>query len=134
MAYRKKRLTSVALISFTDIIMLLLIFILITSSFITYSGIKINLPQSTTKETDYNNNIVLSITVDDKVYLNNDLVEIANIPVLLKNMLLGNPGQVVVVHADQDIPIKNMVKVLDAAKASGHNRFFLATKHLSTSE
>lgn len=126
---RKKRITATALISIADVIMLLLIFILVSSSFITNSGIKINLPESTSNEADYSNNIVLTITKQKQVFLGNTPVELERLPTLLSQMLLVNPSQTVIVYADEELSIKSMVSVLDLAKSSGHNRFFLATRY-----
>lgn len=126
---KKKRITSTALISITDVIMLLLIFILVTSTFITNSGIKIDLPESSTKETDYSNSPIISITNNLEIFIDNTKVSKEELPVLLSEILLDKPGQTVIVYADKQITIKDMVSVLDLAKKSGHNKFFLATKY-----
>mgnify|MGYP006280646553 CR=1 FL=1 len=130
----KKRISSVALISFTDIIFLLLIFILISSSFITHSGIKVNLPSSVSNSNEYNKNISLTITKDENIFINDKPVAWEGLAPKLQNMLLDNPEQVVVVRADQDIALKKIVKLLDVAKLSGTNRFFIATEIVSEIE
>jgi biopolymer transport protein ExbD len=126
--HKKKRISSVALISFTDIIFLLLIFILISSSFITHSGIKINLPSSTVQQNDYTKNISLTLTKDEEIYLDDELVTWETLPKLLNERMLNDPEQVVVVRADQDIPLRKVVRLLDKARESGSNRFFIATE------
>ncbi|MEA1973594.1 MAG: biopolymer transporter ExbD, partial [Candidatus Cloacimonadota bacterium] len=70
----KKRISSIALISFTDIIFLLLIFILISSSFITHSGVKVSLPRSTSQQNEYNKNISLTLTNNDEIFINEEKV------------------------------------------------------------
>ena len=66
----KKRITTAALISFTDVIFLLLLFLLISSSFITHSGIKVDLPASTSVENEFNKNISLTLTANNEVFIN----------------------------------------------------------------
>ncbi len=125
---KKKKISSVALISFTDIIFLLLIFILVSSSFITHSGIKINLPSSTSQQNEYNKNLSLTLTKDNKLFIENEEVSWEELPSVLNQKLVDNPEQVVVVRADEEISIKKLVQLLDLAKLSGSNRFFIATE------
>ncbi|MDD3051011.1 MAG: biopolymer transporter ExbD [Candidatus Cloacimonetes bacterium] len=124
----KKRITTVALISFTDIIFLLLIFLLISSSFITHSGIKVNLPSSTSQQNEFNKNISLTLTDDEKIFVDDEEVTWETLVAVLNGRLIDDPEQVVVVRADQEIPLKKVVKLLDMAKLSGTNRFFIATE------
>jgi biopolymer transport protein ExbD len=124
----KKRISSIALISFTDVIFLLIIFILISSSFITHSGIKVNLPGSGSQQNEFNKNINLTITKNDELYIDNEKTDWKNLPRLLNEKLIDDPEQVVVIRADEDIPLKKIVRLLDLAKLSGTNRFFIATE------
>jgi biopolymer transport protein ExbD len=130
----KKRISSVALISFADVIFLLLIFLLISSSFITHSGIKVNLPSSTTQQNEYNRNISLTITQDDELYVDDVKVTWETLPTVLNQRLIDDPEQVVIVRADQDIALKRIVRLLDVAKLSGTNRFFIATEIVASEE
>jgi len=132
---KKKRISSLALISFTDVIFLLLIFLLISSSYITHSGIKVNLPGSSSQQNDYNKNISLTLTNGDELFVNEEKTDWDGLPVILQQLLIDDPEQVVVVRADEDVPLKKVVKLLDIAKLSGTTRFFIATEiNLSDSE
>ena len=123
----KKRIASAALISFTDVIFLLLLFLLISSSFITHSGIKVNLPGSTSQENEFNKNISLTLTKDDEVFINDVKISWDEISSELNKRLIDDPEQVVMVRADEDAVLKKIVKLLDLARRSGSNRFFIAT-------
>ncbi len=124
----KKRISSVTLISFADVIFLLLIFLLISSNFITHSGIKVNLPASSTQQNEYNRNISLTITREEALFVNDISVTWESLPTILNQFLIDDPEQVVVVRADQEISLKQIVRLLDIAKLSGTNRFFIATE------
>ena len=130
----KKRVSSVTLISFADVIFLLLIFLLISSNFITHSGIKVNLPSSSTLQNEYNRNISVTITREEDLFVNDISATWENLPTLLNQMLIDDPEQVVVIRADQEIPLKQVVKLLDIAKLSGTNRFFIATEIIRSEE
>jgi len=124
----KKRITAAALISFTDVIFLLLIFLLISSSFITHSGIKVNLPGSGSQQNEFNKNINLTLTKNDELFVDSEKTDWKNLPRLLNERLIDDPEQVVVIRADEEIPLKKIVRLLDLAKLSGSNRFFIATE------
>ena len=125
---KRKRIASVALISFADVIFLLLIFFLISSSFITHSGIKVNLPGSSSQQNEYNKNISITLTKNDELYVNDERVTWGDLAKVLNEKLISDPEQVVVIRADEDIPLKKVVRLLDLAKLSGSSRFFIATE------
>lgn len=125
---QRKRISSVALISFADVIFLLLIFLLISSSFITHSGIKVNLPGSSSQQNEFTRNVSLTLTSDDEIFVDNEKVSWEELPGVLNKRLIDDPEQVVVVRADQDVALKKVVRLLDLAKLSGTNRFFIATE------
>jgi len=125
---KKKRLSTIGLISFTDVIFLLLIFLLISSNFITHSGIKVDLPGSNSQQNEYNKNISLTLTKNNEVFINNEIVSWEELSGVLNRKLIDDPEQVVVVRADETVELKNVVKLLDIAKLSGTNRFFIATE------
>lgn len=124
----KKRISTTALVSLTDVIFLLLIFLLISSNFITHSGIKVELPGSNSQQNEFNKNISLTLTKDDEIFINNDAVSWEELPAELNRLLVDDPEQVVVVRADEDVILKKIVRLLDIAKLSGTSRFFIATE------
>ncbi|MCK4654275.1 MAG: biopolymer transporter ExbD [Candidatus Cloacimonetes bacterium] len=125
---RKKRISTITLISFADVIFLLIIFLLISSNFITHSGIKVNLPGSSSQQNEFNKNISLTLTKDQEIYIDNEYVTWEQLPEVLNRKLIDDPEQVVVVRADEDVTLKMVVKLLDLARLSGTNRFFIATE------
>ena len=125
---KKKRISTIGLISFTDVIFLLLIFLLISSNFITHSGIKVDLPGSNSQQNEYNKNISLTLTKNNEIFINNEIVGWEELPEVLNRKLIDDPEQVVVARADETVQLKNVVRLLDIAKLSGTNRFFIATE------
>ena len=99
----------------TDVIFLLLLFFILTNSFITPSGLPINLPASKSA------NIVLqkvsvTITKDLKYSVNDKKVSINQLEGVLRNALTEKKG-VVVLHCDEGVPVKYLVKVAGIATA-----------------
>ncbi|MCD4828463.1 MAG: biopolymer transporter ExbD [Candidatus Cloacimonetes bacterium] len=128
-ALQKKRISSVALISFTDIIFLLLIFLLISSSFITQSGIKVDLPTATTAQKEFTENIKVTLTRQGELFLGGVEQPLApdELSARLRDMLIENPEQVVVINADEETSLKQVVRLIELVRATGAPEFFIAT-------
>jgi biopolymer transport protein ExbD len=102
--------------SMTDIIFLLLIFFMLTSSFITPSGLPINLPASKTS------NIVMqkvsvTITADLKYYVNDKKTAVGDLDIAIQRELKNSDEGVVVLHIDKSVPTEYLVKVAGIASA-----------------
>jgi len=101
--------------SMTDIIFLLLIFFMLTSNFITPSGIAVNLPSSKTS-TIVMQKVSVTITKDLKFYVNEQPTTRGNIEAVLRNELTGKEGTVVL-HIDSEVPVEHLVYVAGIAKS-----------------
>jgi len=99
--------------SMTDIIFLLLIFFMLTSSFITPSGLPVNLPSSKSS-TIVLQKVSVTITPDLQYFVNNRKVSRGMIEAELRNELAEKEG-VVVLHIDKDVPTEYLVEVASIA-------------------
>lgn len=114
--------------SLTDIVMLLLIFFLLTSSFVTTRGLDVVLPQADNSTATQDQRIVVSINEAGKITVNDQTATIETIPALVKTALASDTTRPVVVRADQVVQLKEVVSVLDAVRGAGARRFFIATE------
>ncbi len=95
--------------SMTDIIFLLLIFFMLTSSFITPSGLTVNLPSSETSDIVMQE-VTVTITKDFKYSVNDKIVSREQIKSELTSLLTGKKGQVVL-HIDKEVPVEYLVEI-----------------------
>lgn len=95
--------------SMTDIIFLLLIFFMLTSSFITPSGLPVNLPSSETSDIAMQE-VTVSVTKDLKYAVNDRVVSRDQIKAELTSLLSGKQGQVVL-HIDKEVPVEYLVEI-----------------------
>jgi biopolymer transport protein ExbD len=95
--------------SMTDIIFLLLIFFMLTSSFITPSGLPVNLPSSETSDIVMQE-VTVSVTKDLKYSVNDKVVARDQIKSELGSLLAGKKGQVVL-HIDKEVPVEYLVEI-----------------------
>jgi biopolymer transport protein ExbD len=99
--------------SMTDLIFLLLVFFMLTSSFVTPSGLPVNLPSSKASTIEVQK-ISVTITKDLQYYVNDKKVSQAMLEGELKSRLLGNKGSVVL-HIDKSVPSEHLVYVAGIA-------------------
>lgn len=102
--------------SMTDIIFLLLIFFMLTSSFITPSGLPVNLPSS--KSTNIvMQKVSVTITKDMLYFVNDKRVAASDIETAIKRELRNADEGVVVLHIDKSVPTEHLVRVAGIASS-----------------
>lgn len=101
--------------SMTDIIFLLLIFFMLTSSFITPSGLNVNLPSSKRSEIVMQK-VSVTITEDLQYLVNNQEVNRESLEAVLRQELNAGEGEgVVVLHVDKSVPTEYFVEAAGIA-------------------
>ncbi|MDH5602421.1 MAG: biopolymer transporter ExbD [Cyclobacteriaceae bacterium] len=101
--------------SMTDIVFLLLIFFMLTTNFITPSGLQVNLPASESTVVEMQK-VSVTITEDLSYYVNNKRVSKANVRTELRSALKEGKG-VVAIHIDKSVPTEHLVYVAGIANA-----------------
>jgi biopolymer transport protein ExbD len=99
--------------SMTDIIFLLLIFFMLTSNFITPSGLPVNLPSSKSSNIVMQK-VTVTVTPDLQYFVNAKKTSMGGLEGVLRNELTEAEG-VVVLHIDKDVPVEHLVKVAGIA-------------------
>ncbi|WP_430973730.1 ExbD/TolR family protein [Sunxiuqinia rutila] len=126
---RNKVDASFSMSSMTDIVFLLLIFFMVTSTLIAPNALKLLLPQSN-NQTAAKPITTVSITADLKYHVNIDgkvkRVAFHEIEPALQNAIGENPEAYVSLHADRTVPIEQVVKVMNIAKRNKY-KMILAT-------
>lgn len=100
---------SFSMSSMTDIIFLLLIFFMLTSSFITPSGLPVNLPSSETSDIVMQE-VTVTVTKDLRFSVNDKVVTRDQIKDELTTLLKDKKGQVVL-HIDKQVPVEYLVEI-----------------------
>ena len=114
--------------SLTDIVMLLLIFFLLTSQFVVQTGVKVKLPSSKTNEKTAPSRLVVTLTAAGTIYAGSEQVSIDELPAKL-NKIKGNLTEGnLIIRADKTVPVNLVIKVIDAARASGIDKFTIQTE------
>jgi len=109
----------------TDIIFLLLIFFMITSTLIHPTALKLLLPKSS-HQTSAKPITTVSITRDLQYYIEDIPVKLENLERILQEKLGENPDIYISIHMDESVPVEHLVNVLNIAKNNQY-KIILAT-------
>lgn len=131
---RERKETVLNLTPLIDVVFLLIIFFMLTTTFRTvFQGIKVDLPTTTTPQEKIERNIIISITKDNRLYLDEKEVIESELVRLLKEKLEGREG-LVIINADKDISHGKVVKTMDMAKQAGADRLGILTSYVKVVE
>lgn len=100
--------------SMTDIVFLLLIFFMLTSTMVTTNALDLVLPKAKGK-TDSNKNISVSINKDLEFFIDKDKVQEADLEAKLLAMFSNKEDKALILRAEEGVPIEKAVNVLDIA-------------------
>ena len=110
---RKKVKTQLNIAPLIDMVFLLLIFFMLSSHFVTQPGIKIVLPTAVTAKLYPEEDIIVSITKDGHLYLNDEKVNLHSLLTRLRSKLEAAKKKSVIIKADEKIDLGLAVKVMD---------------------
>lgn len=114
---RMEPLTLFSQSSLTDIVLLLLIFFLLTSSFVTNFGIKVDVPNAETGAQTDNRFISVAVTDKGEFFVDGTRVSSGQLAAEIRRVKQNKPEGTLVLRADKDAIIENAVRVMNIAKA-----------------
>jgi biopolymer transport protein ExbD len=123
---RNKISNEFSLASMTDMIFLLLIFFMISSTMVNPNALKLLLPQSQ-NQTKAKPLTTVSITKDLKYYIEKSPVSFDQIEPMLQKKLGNDPEIYISLSVDETVPMKEVVKVMNIAKKNKY-KLILATR------
>lgn len=125
---RPKPQVALPLTSLIDIVFLLLIYFLLTTSFMVDEAINLKLPQARAAATQTQQVITVYVAQDGRVLVGQEEVPVELLFGRLKEMIAGRRGAQVVIKADRRVVLNAAVRVMDLAKAAGAANLYLATE------
>jgi biopolymer transport protein ExbD len=111
--------TEINLTPMLDVTFIMLIFFIVTASFVKESGIDVNRPAAATAERKERGNILVAITDTGQVWIDKRPVDIRAVRANIERMHAENPQGSVVIQADKDSKNGLLVAVMDAAREAG---------------
>jgi biopolymer transport protein ExbD len=118
------------LTSLIDVVFLLLIFFMVSTTFERHSLLRLDLPEAATAETETVPNVIeLVITDDGRMFIGDSMLaddRRATVQAAIVERFADNPEATLVIRADAEAPHRLVVRALDAAAAEGIRRLTIA--------
>ena len=112
-----------------DVVFLLLIFFMVSSTFISAPGIKNDLPEATSKEIVHQKeDVTIVMRFNNEIILNSKTVTMDELKVGLEETAKKDSKALVIIQADAGVSHGKVVQVMDLARAAGLNQLAIATK------
>ena len=124
---RHPPLTQFSLASLTDIVMLLLVFFLLSSTYIIQPGIKVHLPPSETSQVIDEKGVIVTIARDGSIWVGDERTGLEGLASALRRHIVHGASQTIIINADKAGSRERAVRVIDRIKAAGGERFLIAT-------
>ena len=102
-----------------DVVFIMLIFFIVTASFIKEAGIDVNRPDAPTSESIADANILIAISSNDEIWIDKRMIDPRAVRPNIERLYAENPKGSVVIQADKKSTNETLVTVMDAARQAG---------------
>lgn len=131
MGFRRKQRREdvrVDLTPMVDVVFLLLIFFMVSTTFVESPGLDIELPTASTQQQHKPRQLRAYLTAEGTLYLGEQQLPIARLQQRLQQAVQGSPKPAFVVVADKRTPHGKVVEVMDAARQAGWQQLSISTR------
>jgi len=102
-----------------DVVFILLIFFIVTASFVKEAGIDVNRPEAATAVKKQRANILVAISDKGDIWINKRKIDIRAVQANIERLKAENPQGTVVIQADKKSTTDTLIKVMDSARSAG---------------
>lgn len=131
MARRKSAIeeeTEINITPMLDVVFIMLIFFIVTTSFVRETGIDPNRPEAWTATTKERGNILIGVSSSNEIWMNKGRVEIEQIRAMVEAALAESPESSVVIVVDEDAATGNLIDLMDQIRLAGVTNISLAAE------
>jgi biopolymer transport protein ExbD len=125
---RKSEESEVNMTPMLDVVFIMLIFFIVTASFVKEAGVDVNRPPAFTAIAKDKGNILIAITESGQIWIDRRQVDPRSLRANIERLHGENPQGAIVVQADKNSQNHLLVAVMDAAKAAGVNQIAIAAE------
>ena len=102
-----------------DIVFIILIFFVVSTSFVKESGVDVSRPDASSAERKQRGNIMVGITADNQVWVDRRQIDVRAVRANIERLHAENPEGAVVIQADRDSRTGLLVQVIDQSRLAG---------------
>jgi biopolymer transport protein ExbD len=109
-----------------DIVFIMLIFFIVTTSFVKEAGVDVSRPSAQTAERKERGNILIAITADNQVWIDKRQIDIRAVRANVERLHAENPEGSVIIQADKASTNGTLISVIDQARLAGVSNVSIA--------
>lgn len=109
-----------------DLVFLLLIFFMVTTSFVKETGVDVQRPQASTATLKEAGNILVGVSSEGKIFLESKEIDVRSVRAHVERSLAENPEGAVVIVADKDSNTGVVIQVMDQCRLAGAENVSIA--------
>ena len=126
--FSKAEESEINLTPMLDVVFIMLIFFIVTATFIKEPGETVRKPEALTAEQKRTVSVLVAITPANEIWIDNEKVDPSGVRSVLERLIAENPKGGLVIQADQSAKNEALMKVLEAARAAGIQQVAVATE------
>jgi biopolymer transport protein ExbD len=111
-----------------DMVFILLIFFIVTTVFVEETGVEVTKPEAASQIQLEKNSILIAITANNNVVYGGRDIGVNGVRGLVKRLIQDDPRMPVIIQADESVPTRILVRVIDEAKLAGANSVNISTR------
>ncbi len=111
-----------------DVVFIMLIFFIVTATFIKESGIEINRPDTETAEMKKTVSLLVAVGADSSIWIDKKKVDIRNVRPMMEKLHAENPKGGLVIQADSESKVEKVLAIMDSARAIGITQIAIASE------
>jgi biopolymer transport protein ExbD len=120
--------TEINITPMLDVVFIMLIFFIVTTSFVRETGIDPNRPEAWTAVTKERANILIAVSAANDIWMNKSRVELEQIRAMVEAALAESPESSVIIIVDEDAATGNLIDLMDQVRLAGVNNISLAAE------
>ena len=109
-----------------DVVFIMLIFFIVTTSFVKEAGIDVNKPKAAQAQKKPTATIFIAIRPNGEIHMDKRIVDIERVSATIEKLLAESPTDTVIIQADREAKHGVVVKVMDQIKAAGIDKISIA--------
>ncbi len=112
-----------------DIVFIMLIFFIVTTSFVKETGVDINRPNAETAERDEKGNILVAITQNNEIWIDKRRIDLKAVRANIERLRIEYPEGSVIIQADKESRSGLLVEAMDQIRLAGVQNISIAAKN-----
>src|SRR5258708_6291737 len=124
----QKLVAEINMVPFTDVVLVLLVIFMVTTPFLFQGAFQVKLPKVAAPSPNLPETITLTITQDDKIYINDKEVGLENLTAQLADIIQKKPAILVMVNADKNVSHGTVAGVMSKAYQAGVTKLGIAVE------